>query len=258
MNVLTNKPAKQNMQHLNNVGLRGTLLLSSLTSNNKRWRMILLPFFYKESAMDPNMLGHMLMTFIEVSYKGGLQQFTEDGGLISSIPFGDNTALIYLKDPPDDFVAAIEEFNERRGCQVKFASDFNFENENTSDVIHKLSDALKDIAERFSIRHVLVNPANSLVLYINFPEADLSEEDISEISSILVSRIKSLVRGVLTINGEHYPFDNSGVGKITKEEDSIDFEPIESNKQAITEDSITDLKIALGNAQTVEDFLKMI
>lgn len=202
--------------------------------------------------MDINMFGHLLMTYIEVSYHGGVQQFTEDGGLLSVIPFAENTALIYLKDPSEEFLSAIDEFNYRHNSQVKFASDLNFETESKVEVLTLLADVLKDIAERFSLNQILVNPSNSLVLYITLPEVKLSEEDISEISSILVSRLTSLVRGILIVNNELYPFSQEGVNKVLPKPEPI------THDQDITEDHITDLKIALGKAETVEDFLNMI
>lgn len=207
--------------------------------------------------MDQNILGNMLMTYVEVAYKGGVQQFLEDGGLISTVPFGDNSALIYLKDPPEYFVEAIEELNERNNWQIKFASDLNFDGEEIADVLKDLADVLKDLAERFSLNQILVNPGNRLVLYITIPGVSMSEEEISEVTSILIARMPSLVRGVLIVNNEPYPFDNSGVGMIVKVEKETIREPI-SNDKTITEDSITDLKIALGRAETVEDFLNMI
>lgn len=206
--------------------------------------------------MDVNILGNLLMTYIEVSYKGGVQQFTEDGGLISVVPFAENAALIYLKNPPEYFVEAIEEFNKRNNCQVKIATDLNFENESKTDVLLALSEVFKDLAEKFSLTQIMVNPSNSLVLYINIPDVDLSEEEITEITSILVSRLRSLVRGVLIVKDESYPFDQVGVSKAIP---NAEYTPeTVTHEQAITEDHITDLKIALANAETIDDILNMM
>jgi hypothetical protein len=210
--------------------------------------------------MDNNQLGSMALSFLEAFFEGGVERFTEQGGVLSNVPFDDNTILIYhpdMSDMSDSFIQAIEEHNKKSLVKFTIVNDFNFCDSDPIEAIKQLYEIGEDIRIKFDIPIILYNPLNPLVLVISIPVASLSNEEIQEIAAIFSSKIPGITRGCLIVGDEKYPFSSSGVYEVVKK---ITLEPDRVNitGDALTEDAITNLKIDLALISNVDDFINMM
>lgn len=199
--------------------------------------------------MDNNQLGSMALSFLEAFFEGGVERFTEQGGVLSNVPFDDNTILIYHPDMSDSFIQAVEEHNEKSLVKFTIVNDFNFSDSDPIEAFKQLYEIGEDIRIKYEIPIVLYNPLNPLVLVISIPFANLSNEEIQEIAAIFSSKIPGITRGCLIVGDEKYPFSSSGVYEVVKK---ITLEP---NRAVITQDVITDIRITMAGVNSVEDFL---
>jgi len=124
--------------------------------------------------MDNNMLGYILTNFIQAMYPGGKTSFVNDGGLISLVPFKEDTALIFVPNIIKEFEKAIEQFNDQSLIKLLYTNDLNFEGKNPESIIPLLIETCKEIYEKYHIS-ILLNPTNPLVLFITIPLAVSSD-----------------------------------------------------------------------------------
>jgi hypothetical protein len=199
--------------------------------------------------MDNNQLSSMALIFIKTYFEGGTKSFSEEGGILSSVPFDSDAILIYLPDMPEYFVQAIENHNSLSDVKFIIVNDLNFAGIDPMDSIKQLYEVGESIRVKFSLPMVVYNPLNPLVLMILIPEATLSREDIHAIAEIFSLNVPGIIRGCLTVGQDNYPFSSSEIFEVEKK---VILEP---DRAVITQDTITNIKITLAGVNSVEDFL---
>jgi hypothetical protein len=199
--------------------------------------------------MDNNKIGFMALVFIRTYFEGGTESFSDEGGLVSFVPFDSDSILIYHPDMPEYFVQAIENHNSKSDAKFIIVPDLNFAGIDPMDSIKQLNDVGESVRAKFDIPMIVYNPLNPLVLMILIPEATLSREDIHAIAEIFSLNVPGVIRGCLTVGQDNYPFSSSEIFEVEKK---ITLEP---DRAVITQDVITDIKITLSEVNSVEDFL---
>jgi hypothetical protein len=197
--------------------------------------------------MNPNNFGQYILMIINSNFPGGLIAFDESGGKVSTITFEEDSALIYHPEMPAEFVAKIEALNRNTNFNINLVSDYNFKDMPIEDIISELNHIAKDVIEKYQIDFILFNPINPLILYVTLPEIFISENDINDIAKIIITRLPSLVRGIIKVGELYFPFSPQDVYKQIK---------IEPERHVPTSEDITDLKILLNNSQDVNDVIK--
>jgi hypothetical protein len=210
----------------------------------------LISLLSRRIIMDNIHIGTMVLNFVSVFYKGGVESFTDHGGIISSVPFDDSSILIYHPDMPEYFEKAIEKQNNKSEIKLVIVTDLNFSGTDPFNSIKLLYDVGESIRLEYDIPVILYNPLNPLVLMISIPFADLSRDDIQAIAETFSSKVPGIIRGCLSVGHDKYPFSSGGVYEVEKKM------ILEPDRCVITDDTITDLKITLAGINSVEDFLR--
>jgi hypothetical protein len=211
---------------------------------------------FKEIIMDHNLLGSMALTFIEAFYPGGAESFTEQGGIISSVPFDGNSLLLYLPNMPSAFRESITKHNAHSEVKFVIVKDFNFPNMDVMESIKLLYKVGEEICMEYDIPTILYNPLNPLCLIILIPFSRLSHEEIQQIADKFSSCVPGILRGCLSVGQEHFPFSSSDLLADVYEVISSNRVVMEPDRADITDDAITNLKIDLASVTCVEDFLR--
>lgn len=207
--------------------------------------------------MDKNILGSVLLSFIQAKYPGGNDSFVNDGGLISIVPFKEDTALIYVPHLTKEFENDIEQLNNHGIIHLIYTNNLNFKNQTPSDILPILMDTCKDISEKYSLTGILLNPTNPLILFITIPFAILSDDIAEDIIRIFVTRIPSISRGVLIISENIYPFSEEGaLDELKTTTDKIP--KVYHDTETIPDESIEKLKDILNKDMDVIEFLEQI
>lgn len=211
--------------------------------------------------MDKEQRGSMILTFLEVNFPGGIAAFTETGGLISEIPFEENGVLLYHPQMPQSLIEKIEGNNDRShmpgAVKIFVVHDYNFKGMEPSEIGEKLQEVMEILGSRYKIPMMLVNLSNSLVFNIILPMTVLNHEEINDFCETFTDHIPSLVRGILILNdGSKYPFSNEGTYRVDTQQREL--KSMESERGVITQDAITDLKIALSDDLDVNDIIERL
>lgn len=211
--------------------------------------------------MDKNILGYIVLSFIDSTYPGGAEKFTEEGGLICVVPFLKNDVLIYSPQMPLEFERAINQMNERSNITITVTDILNFEGRTPVEIIPCILNAVKEIAIKYKIEEVLVNPTNPLMLSITIPlKKDLDKYIVEDIIKIFNTEVPNLFRSLLTIGGIHYPFSRDGLIEELSESElktttSLP-EIIDTTELSIPDEEIDQLKEILNQDMDVLDFLE--
>jgi len=206
---------------------------------------------------DGNVLGYIVMLFVQNRFPGGAVAFTEQGGAICLIPFKKDSVLLYHPEMPESFVKEIDIFNAESGIDISIAEDLNFKDTSMEEVMPVLSSVAKDIIAKYDLPGILFNPVNPLVLFISIPSVILTEEIVRDIIDAFSTRVPSIVRAVLMVGDLFFPFSSSEAYAVPSLAQNVPLELLQENgreRQAITNDIITDLKIDL-ECMDVNDFI---
>jgi hypothetical protein len=214
--------------------------------------------------MDKNILGHLMLAFIDSSYPGGAEKFTEDGGIICVVPFLQDAVLFYLpQESPPEFQDAINQMNERSSISIDIIDTVNFEGRTPNEIIPCLLNAIKEIAVKYQIENILINPTNPIMLSITIPlKKDLEKYIIEDIINIFNAEVPGIYRGLITVGGTHYTFSCEGLIEELQESEIKTTTPepdiIESSESSILDENIDQLKEILNQEMDVLDFLQQL
>lgn len=209
--------------------------------------------------MDREQRGSMILTFLEVNFHGGVASFTETGGLLSEVPFEKNSVLLYHPNLPKELEEKIKFNNDHSHIpgvvKIIVVHDYNFKGMEPSDISEKISEVVGILESKYKVPVTLVNLSNSLVLNIFLPMTTLNNEEINDFCETFTNHIPSLVRGILILSDESkYPFSNEGAYRV----ESRELKSMEPEREVITNDAITDIKIALSGDVDVNDIIERL
>jgi hypothetical protein len=194
-----------------------------------------------------------------VNFPGGAAAFTETGGLVCEVPFEENGILLYHPNIPKEFEEKITDYNERYhmpgAVKIYIVHDYNFKGMESSEIAEKITEVVDIIGARFKVSMILVSLANPLVLNVLVPSSVLTNEEIKDICDTFRSHIPNLIRGILTLSdGRKFPFSDEETYLVRNEE----VKSTEPDRGVITDDAITDLKIALSGDLDVNDIIERL
>jgi hypothetical protein len=195
-----------------------------------------------------------LVALIQSFYEGGTQKFVEDGGNIALIPNDPIDLLVYHPSIPINFKNALMQFAERAQITPRFLTTLNFEGHTPEEINGLFENNFDTIVGSLGLHNVLVqsNPLSCVILILDKADRAVAEK--------FVGRLREIVPGLIRIY-VYYP------GGVYHTEFRTDEEPVRKTlitgvhpdrTAVIGEDDLTNLKIALGNAQSVDDFINSI
>lgn len=214
--------------------------------------------------MDKEQRGSMILTFLEVNFPGGVAAFTESNGMVSHVPFKEDTVLIYHPNLPQSLIEKIADNNDRNhmpgSITILVVHDYNFKGMSPIEVKEKIIEAIAIIGPQYKIEKILADVSNPLVFHVLI-FSDLNEYVINDICQTLTEHIPGIVRGLLsTASGKMFPFNQEATYRI--EDDLIAIKPpnqkVTQPDQVIDNDAINDLKIALSGNLDVNDIINML
>jgi hypothetical protein len=195
-----------------------------------------------------------LATLIQSFYVGGIQKFSEDGGNVAIIVNDPIDLLVYHPNIPINFKNVFVQFAERTQINVRFLTTLNFEGHTPEEIQGLFENNFDTIVGSLGLHNVMVksNPLFCAVMILDKADRAVAEK--------VVSRLREIVPGLIRIY-VYYP------GGVYHTEFRTDEEPVRKTlitgvhpdrTAVIGEDDLTNLKIALGNAQSVDDFINSI
>lgn len=198
--------------------------------------------------MDPNIIGSLVTTLINTCYPGGSSAFTSDGGVVSYVPGYDERVLLYHPNIPQQLTDAIGGFNYKSSIKIDVIDKLNFEGIPLNEVIDMIDKVMQSIIGSVA-KQIVINPYDPLVLAVLV--AGVMSDDAIEIISDKLMTLPGLLRAYLVVNGVVSPVKVETPKTIIK----VHQEPERGN---ITDDSILDLKIELGQDIDVLEFINRL
>ncbi len=219
-----------------------------------------------------------VLSYIDRTYTGGMEQFQKDGGAVCYLP--EPTDIVYVIHPnlPE---AMKNNLVGMYGPSIKFGTKWNFEGA-SEEQYREIQNVLDDILNQLNLGPVgtSVNPA---VLIIAAPNLTKDDKRIEKLVKI-ISTMPSVERGCIICKNGYVPFDGTAsdkpFGDFDKIGDILDTgipipeetpaaspsHPITSvsvtgrpkRNKVIGSDDILNLKIALETASTLEEFLQQV
>jgi hypothetical protein len=202
------------------------------------------------------MLGAMIQMYISAAYDGGAEQFAEDFNLFLT----DAEAIFAPKSDKrlsDDFIARFNEMGEGMGLKAVYANHSNFEGMSHEEAGEYLNEHLKERMSGLSADlRVSVNPA----LFDALCEG--TEKDSEEGQAVIEA-----LTGIPGVNNLRIKFSDETYFDIAGEEtEESTVEPQyvalatgrPERDTIINQDDHMDIKIALGQTQTVDEFIALM
>jgi hypothetical protein len=202
------------------------------------------------------MLGIIVNMMIQARYPGGVEAFDKDfctfvtpGNQLVIAPLGDATL-------PEEFKAGLNEMGSGMNFTPVYAGRRNFEGYEDKDEIQQLFNEYMDQELSHFSGRIMIQ-ANQALMDITAPGISKSSEEGEELISKL-SCLEYLPNLRIQFKEETY-FRVPGVGEeIAPVKKARVSTWVPTRDRPIGQDDIMDLQIALGSANSVEEFLAMI
>lgn len=206
-----------------------------------------------------SILLNMILTLIQARYPGGLEKFKEDGGQVGPAPGKPPELLVYHPDIPIDVKNMLAQLSEQVGLTPRFVTTLNFDGQDPEEFREQfLNDKtvekiLSDLGLAGAVK-VFFSP---LLNVIGITGVVSTKEN----AEFLVEKLRAAIPGCLRT------YVLYGDEQVLKAEYAPTQEPFyklqavleaHSRTTVIGDDDLLNLKIALGNAQTVDEFINSL
>lgn len=200
-----------------------------------------------------------LYTLIQTKFPGGRAKFAEDGGSYIIIPKTPDELLIYHPNLSIEFKNYITQAVSSLQLTTHFVTTLNYKGQEPSEVLFiyetKISKIIEDLHLENSIQATISELLNIFVLTDLHSTRALAEKLINRIREVLPSCIRScVIYGDKQLAWFEYPQTETPAVKSAPQA----VLEAHSRTTVIGNDDLLNLRIALGNAQTVDDFINSI
>ena len=195
------------------------------------------------------LIQNILMNLIQVHYPGGYAQFTEDGGLVGIANGTPNELIVRHPDIPIDIKNRFDQAAQALGLQPRFVTLLNFDDRNLEEIVELFSKNLDYILRGTSKETVLFG-LNYLYVDIVILDKKVSMKQAEGIVNRMKEVIPDCLRFYVIYNGNKFLHMEFSPGETRAMIEAPERQTV------ISDDDMLNLKIALGNAQTVDDFIR--
>ena len=173
-----------------------------------------------------------IMLAIQGRFDGGLDQFKEDGGLISIVPGAPMTMFIYHPTFPEALRKELEAAEGQLGVSFRFVNTLNFEGMELDEIKENMYTLGQQMLQHGD---ATIN-MNAVVAILQLWDLRPKKE-LVEAAKALLKNLPGLVRGCICYSNKTEWVENDVPGHIKLEEPT--------REMAIKDEDITNLKIAL-------------
>jgi hypothetical protein len=196
-------------------------------------------------------VGPMLMSVIQAKYAGGLDKFREEGGMVGLAPGSTKEVVVHHPGLPEALKKDIREFLGKWKLTARFAAHTNGKSISEEELRQEYGPVIEEVLSMLGVMASLIS-IHPLMVVITLLDETVTQSKVQELVETLTNRLPSLWFG--------YVIYVDGVCCIEREFKDDSYIMLEQLKRdtVIGEDDILNLKIALGNAQTIDDFINSI
>jgi len=194
-------------------------------------------------------LAQIGLVTIQMTYPGGFEKFMEAGGKASYDP---ESLYFYHPDPPKEWREALSAIKNFR---IKLVTTRNFgESADVQSILEEINEAMKKYHSVFLERNIQagisIDPVILRVLIAGkHADRKLAEEIIKDLRKNVTDLVRICVAYGMHPETDYVLYEGEPPQKTILSEQRPDRE------RAITRDEVTDLKIMLENAKSIDDFL---
>jgi hypothetical protein len=195
-------------------------------------------------------VGPMLMSVIQAKYKGGLERFHEEGGMIGLAPGSTKEVVIFHPGLPEALKKDIREFLCKWKLTARFSEHTNGAGMDEAELFKAYSNEIGELCAMMGLSSALTS-LHPLMVIITLIDDDISEPKVKEFVEALKEKLPSLVFGYVVYVEGSYCINREPADSV------IMLEQLKRNT-VIGEDDILNLKITLGKAQTIDDIINSL
>jgi len=209
------------------------------------------------------LLNVMIQMLIQATYKGGAAEFDRH---FCTFMAGDNTFVIAKlgdKDLPEEFLSKLKEMASGMNFEVAYCLESNFSGLGNEEAAEYFNERLNEHASKFAGR-IMVQANKAMIDIIAPGIEEKSDEGQTLVDTLAYEDVMPNIR----IQFEDSTFYKLSTPESYKEaektlntvQNRLAADPSTKPKRdiVISEDDVLNLKIALGSAETIEDFLGMV
>ena len=188
----------------------------------------------------------LVLNVISGLLPGGAMQFLKDGGSVYTVGHPSKEVVVFHPGLPENLKQKLLEIAEKNQQVVTLLEHTNFEGQ-TSEEITAAFDRIYLFLFRIHPDARVRRCERSNVITVHLPSVVKKEEDIINFLTGALTGIEGLYLSFITFK--------DGFKRVVSDRMVV---KTEQERGVITDADLTDLKISLGAANTVEEFLRQI